>query len=161
WKDHFAPLKAGNFGISGDQTGHVLWRITAGKELEGITPKVAVVMIGTNNAGSHTAEQIAEGITAIVKALRPHKPDMNVLLLGVFPRGAKRPGKEAPEVKADELHPKIKEINALIAKLDDGKHVVYKDIGARFLDENGNLPKAIMPDYLHLSKKGYAIWADA
>jgi lysophospholipase L1-like esterase len=161
WKQHFDPLKAANFGIGGDQTGHVLWRITTGKELEPISPKVAVVMIGTNNAGRDSAQQIAEGITAIVKEVRRQKPDVKVLVLGVFPRAGKRIDKEAKEAKADELHPKIKQINEIIAKLDDGKHVFYKDIGGKFLDENGNLPKAIMPDYLHLSKKGYAIWAEA
>jgi lysophospholipase L1-like esterase len=118
-------------------------------------------MIGTNNAGRHTAEQIAGGITAIVKELRRQKPKMKILLLGVFPRAGKRPDNTATETKAADLHPKIKEINERIKKLADGKTVIYKDIGSRFLDSEGNLPKAIMPDYLHLSQKGYQIWADA
>src|SRR5262245_61222819 len=83
WKKAFDPLKAANFGISGDRTQHVLWRITEGKELEGIQPKAVVLMIGTNNMGSNTAEQIAEGITAIVKELRNQRPHAKVLLLGV------------------------------------------------------------------------------
>jgi lysophospholipase L1-like esterase len=161
WAQSFAPLKAANFGISGDQTGHVLWRITTGKELDGIDPKVAVLMIGTNNAGRHTAEEIAGGIEAIVKELNRQKPKMKVLLLGVFPRSAKRLDKTTTEAKADELHPKIKQINDRIKKLDNGKTVVYKDIGSKFLDKDGNLPREIMPDYLHLSPKGYQIWADA
>jgi lysophospholipase L1-like esterase len=161
WAENFEPLKAANFGIGGDQTQHVLWRITEGKELEGIDPKVAVVMIGTNNAGSNSAAQIAEGIEAIVKELRRQKPKMKVLLLGVFPRAGKRPDKEATEVEAANLHPKIKQINEIIAKLDDGKNIKYLDIGGKFLDKEGNLPKEIMPDYLHLSEKGYGIWAGA
>jgi lysophospholipase L1-like esterase len=161
WAATFAPLKAGNYGIGGDQTGHVLWRITEGKELDGITPKVAVIMIGTNNAGAHSAAQIAEGITAIVKELKKQKPSIKILLLGVFPRSGTKIEKEAKHATAKQLHPKIKQINEIIAKLDDGKTVVYKDIGGKFLDEEGNLPRAIMPDLLHLSPKGYEIWAEA
>jgi lysophospholipase L1-like esterase len=162
WAEAFEPLKAANFGIGGDQTGHVLWRITAGKELDGINPKVAVVMIGTNNTGGHTAEQIAGGVKAIVEELRKQKPEMKVLLLGVFPRREKNDyDRKAPRLAADQLHPKIKQINALLARLDDGKGVVYKDIGGKFLDKEGGLPHEIMPDYLHLSEKGYRIWADA
>jgi lysophospholipase L1-like esterase len=162
WKETFAPLKASNFGIGGDQTGHVLWRITEGKELEGINPKVAVMMIGTNNTHGHSAEQIAGGTAAIVKELHRQKPRMKVLLLGVFPRANPREvGKEAKEATAKQLNPKIKQINDIIKKLDNGKTVFYKDIGGKFLDKEGNLPKAIMPDYLHLSEKGYQIWADA
>src|SRR5947209_8986528 len=73
WKERYEPLKAANFGIGGDQTQHVLWRITEGKELEGISPKVAVLMIGTNNLGGPKPEQIAGGVTAIVKELRKQK----------------------------------------------------------------------------------------
>lgn len=160
WESTFKPLNAGNYGIGGDQTGHVLWRITEGKELVGIDPKAAVIMIGTNNAGAHTAEQIAEGITAIVRELRKQKPTMKILLLGVFPRSGAKIDKEAKGAMAGQLQPKIKQINEIIAKLDDGKAVFYKDIGGKFLDADGGLPKAIMPDYLHLSPKGYEIWAD-
>jgi lysophospholipase L1-like esterase len=152
WAEHFAPLKAVNLGIGGDQTGHVLWRITEGKELEPIKPKVAVIMIGTNNTGGHSADQIAGGIKAIVEELRKQKPEMKILLLGVFPRSAQP---SAP------VRDKIKAINATISKLDDGKAVFYKDIGAKFLVSDGTLDKKIMPDYLHLSTAGYEIWAAA
>ena len=152
WAEHFAPLKAVNLGIGGDQTGHVLWRITEGKELDPIKPKVAVIMIGTNNTGGHSAEQIAGGIKAIVEELRKQKPEMKILLLGVFPRSAK---------PTDAVRDKIKSINAMISKLDDEKHVFYKDIGAKFLEPDGTLDTKIMPDRLHLSAAGYEIWADA
>jgi lysophospholipase L1-like esterase len=152
WKEQFEPLKAANFGIGGDRTQHVLWRITEGKELEGIQPKVAVLMIGTNNLSTNTNDEIVEGITAIVKELRRQRPSTKVLLLGVFPRGAK---------PADKNRDRIKEINKAIAKLDDGKTVRFLDIGDKFLAADGELPKEIMPDFLHLSPKGYAIWADA
>ena len=152
WAESFAPLKPVNLGIGGDQTGHVLWRITDGKELDPIKPKVAVIMIGTNNTGAHSAENIAGGIKAIVAELQKQKPEMKILLLGVFPRSAKA---------TDKIRDKIKEINASIAKLDDGKMVVYKDIGEKFLDKDGTLDKKIMPDMLHLSEEGYSIWAKA
>ncbi len=152
WAETFAPLKPVNLGIGGDQTGHVLWRITEGKELDPIKPKVAVIMIGTNNTGSHHAEDIAGGIKAIVAELKKQKPDLKILLLGVFPRSAKA---------SDTIRYKIQYINAIISKLDDGKMVFYKDIGAQFLDKDGTLDNKIMPDMLHLSEEGYSIWAKA
>jgi len=159
WDKYFGDFKPVNLGIGGDQTGHVLWRITDGKELADLKPKAAVIMIGTNNTGGHSAEQIAGGIKAIIDELKSQKPEIKILLLGVFPRaGAPKDVKVAP---AEKLNPKIKAINEIIAKYDDGKSVFYKDIGGKFLDESGGLPRAIMPDLLHLSPKGYEIWAEA
>jgi lysophospholipase L1-like esterase len=152
WDKSFGALKPANFGIGGDQTQHVLWRITEGKELEVIQPKVVVLMIGTNNMGGNSAEEIADGITAIVKELNKQRPKAKVLLLGVFPRAEKA---------ADKNRAKIKDVNQRIAKLDDGKQVRYLDIGDKFLDKDGTISKDIMPDFLHLSKQGYQIWADA
>ncbi len=153
WKKHYAPLKAANFGIGGDQTGHVLWRITEGGELDSITPKVAVLMIGTNNSGRDSAEQIAAGITLIVKTIHQKTPTTKVLLLGVFPRGEKA---------GTPIRAKLAKINEIVSKLDDGgKTVKYLDIGEKFLSADGSLSKAVMPDFLHLSAKGYEIWADS
>ena len=151
WEKHFVPLKAANFGIGGDRTQHVIWRLEHG-ELDGISPKVAVVMIGTNNTGSESAEQIAEGITGVVKTIHDKSPKTKVLLLAVFPR--------SPGAK-DAVRGKIAKINETIAKLDDGKMVRYMDIGPKFLEQDGTLTKEIMPDFLHLSTKGYEIWGDA
>lgn len=151
WARDFAPLKAANFGIGGDRTQHVLWRITNG-ELEGITPKVAVIMIGTNNTGSDSAEDIAGGIAAIVKTVLDKSPATKILLLAVFPRGKDMP---------NPGNTKIQEINRIIAKLDDGKKVKFFDIGPKFMAEDKTLPKDVMPDFLHLSPKGYGIWAEA
>jgi lysophospholipase L1-like esterase len=152
WEKNYAPLKAANFGIGGDRTQHVLWRLRNG-ELDGINPKVAVLMIGTNNLGGNTDEQIAEGVKTIVEEIHKQKPETKVLLLGIFPRGASA---------KDPARTKIKEINEMISKLDDGgKHVKYLDIGDKFLDGEGNLSKDIMPDYLHPNAKGYEIWAEA
>ena len=152
WAEYFAPMNAVNLGIGGDQTGHVIWRMTEGKELEPIKPKAAIIMIGTNNMGAHYAEQIAGGVKAIVAELRTQRPEMKILLLGIFPRSAK---------PTDDVRGKIKYVNALIAKVADGKMVIYKDIGEKFLESDGTLEKKIMPDFLHLSEEGYDIWAKA
>ena len=161
WAETFAPMKAVNLGIGGDQTGHVIWRITEGKELEPINPKLAVIMIGTNNTGRDTAEQIAGGIKAIIDELKKQKPQMKILLLGVFPRCGGGVGKGETVCPAEKLQPKIKAINAIISKYDDGKTVFYKDIGTKFLNAQGGLDRKIMPDFLHLSPEGYQIEADA
>jgi lysophospholipase L1-like esterase len=150
WDKAFGNLKPANFGIGGDRTEHVLWRIKNG-ELSGITPKVAVLMIGTNNTGSESADQIADGVTAIVKTIRDKSPTTKILLLAVFPRG-----KVIPNVG----NTKIISINKTIAKLDDGSNVKFLDIGEKFM-KDGQIPANIMYDYLHLTEAGYQIWADA
>lgn len=152
WDKAFGAYKPANFGIGGDRTQHVLWRITHG-ELDGIKPKAVVLMIGTNNSGSDPAEGIAKGVTAIVETIRAKQPQSKILLLAVFPRGEKpspNPGRE-----------KLAKVNEIIAKLDDGKNIHFLDIGAKFLQPDGSISKEIMPDFLHLSAAGYQIWADA
>ncbi len=151
WNTAFGQYKPANFGIGGDRTQHVLWRITNG-ELEGIKPKAVVLMIGTNNSGSDSAEGIADGIKLIVETVREKQPQAKILLLAVFPRGEKvspNPGRD-----------KLIQVNATIAKLDDGKSIHFLDIGSKFLQSDGSLTKDIMPDFLHLSEAGYQIWAD-
>jgi lysophospholipase L1-like esterase len=151
WQKYFEPLKAANFGISGDQTQHVLWRLQNG-ELEGIQPRVAVVMIGTNNLRDNTDEEIGEGIKAVVEEIHTKSPKTRVLLLGIFPRSPKA---------TDQFRDRIKDINKRIAKLGKEDYVRYLDIGKKFLDKEGKLHREIMPDYLHLSARGYEIWAKA
>lgn len=150
WDKAFGDYKPANFGISGDRTQHVLWRVQNG-ELEGIKPKVAVVMIGTNNSGTDSAVGIATGVMKIVDTIREKLPDTKILLLAIFPRGEKPNAQRA----------KITEVNQLIAKLHDEEHIFFLDIGDKFLQPDGSLTKEIMPDYLHLSASGYQIWADA
>ena len=152
WEAAFGQYQPANFGIGGDRTQHVLWRITNG-ELDGIKPKVAVLMIGTNNTGGDSAEGIAKGVTKIVETIREKSTTTKVLLLAIFPRGEKASPNAGRE--------KIKAVNAIISKLDDGKHVFYLDFGDKFLQPDGSLTKEIMPDFLHLSSKGYQIWVDA
>jgi beta-glucosidase len=152
WKKHYGPRHAANFGIGGDRTQHVLWRLEHGN-FDGIKPKLVVLMIGTNNSNGadNTAAEIADGIKAIVAGLREKLPDTKVLLLGIFPRG------EKPNPQRE----KNAEASALASKVADDEHVFYLDIGPKFLTADGTLTKEIMPDYLHLSPKGYEIWAEA
>jgi beta-glucosidase len=141
-----------NLGIGGDRTEHVLWRLDHG-EVDGLKPKAVMLMIGTNNLGNgQSPEDTILGVTAIVKELREKLPDSKILLLAVFPRGNK------PD---DKFRAPIKQVNEAIARLDDGQHVKYLDIGDKFLAPDGELTKEIMPDYLHPNAKGYQIWADA
>jgi lysophospholipase L1-like esterase len=154
WDANWEPLKAFNIGIGGDRTQHVIWRLQNG-EVQGIKPKLAVLMIGTNNLGGNTNDEIVAGITGCVKELQKQLPSTKVLLLGVFPRGRKA---------EDPARARIKAINEQIAKLDDGgKTVKYLDIGEKFLDKEGTIPEDVMPDKpaLHPNAKGYQIWADA
>ena len=148
----YGPLDPLNLGIGGDRTQHVLWRLEHG-EVEGISPKVAVLMIGTNNLGSNTNEEIAAGVTRIVRTLHAKLPRTKVLLLAIFPRSAKA---------EDPARARIKAINEQLAKLDDGGRTVkYLDIGDKFLASDGTLPREVMPDALHPNEKGYEIWAEA
>jgi lysophospholipase L1-like esterase len=147
---HFGHLKIANFGIAGDTTEGVLFRLQNG-EGEGFSPKAVMLMIGTNNTGRNNAAEIAEGIGAVVLQLQKNFPEAKILLLAVFPRGGAN----------DPVRAMLAEINSIISKLHDGERVHYLDIGDKFLDENGNIPKDVMSDALHPSTKGYEIWAEA
>lgn len=154
WQEHYGKYDPANFGISGDRTQHVLWRIQNG-ELDGISPKVVVLMIGTNN-NAYPAEEITKADRKIVEEIHSKLPDAKLLLLGIFPRGA-----DPKDTRVAELRAKIKAVNAELAKLDDGKKTRYLDLADKFLDSEGNLSPEIMPDALHPNVKGYQIWADA
>ncbi len=157
WTERYAKLDAANFGIGGDRTEHVLWRIENG-ELDGISPKVVVLMIGTNNSSSSNSKDIAAGVTAIVKKINEKLPNSKLLLLGVFPRGAAAVDDKG---KPSGIRTKLADVNTEIAKLDDGKKTFYLDISKSFLETDGTLSKEVMPDALHPNTKGYQIWADA
>ncbi len=151
WAQHYASLGAFDFGIAGDRTQHVLWRLANG-QVDNLKPTLIALMIGTNNLAGNTNEQIAEGVAAIVQDYRTRCPDAVVLLQAIFPRGQKAD---------DPLRARIKAINEIIAKLHDGKKVIFLDFGEKFLNADGTLSPEIMPDFLHPSAKGYQIWADA
>lgn len=160
WNEYYAPRHALNLGIRGDLTQHVLWRIENG-ELDGLNPKVLVLLIGTNNNGRdkdttnapprNTPAQAIEGVTKVVKEVREKLPKTKILLLAIFPR---EDAYSAPAVN-------IRETNEGIAKLADGKTVTFLDINANFVDKDGKLLDGVMPDKLHPDEKGYQIWAKA
>lgn len=160
WAERFAKHGAFNIGFSGDRTEHVLWRLGLGdagednNEIAGLSPKLFVMMIGTNNTGHRQdpPEQTAAGVSAIVDRLHELSPESKLLLLGVFPRGA---------TTADPLRVINDTINERIAALGDRDHVEFLSINEVFLDEDGVLSKKIMPDLLHPKAKGYGLWADA
>jgi len=153
---YFGHLRVANFGIAGDTTQGVLYRLQNG-EGQGFNPKAVMLMIGTNNTGGgfggagNTAEEIAEGIGAVVLELQKDFPKAKILLLGVFPRATPN----------DPVRATIAKINSIISKLHDGDRVHYLDIGEKFLDAGGNIPTDVMSDALHPSTKGYEIWAEA
>lgn len=154
WHQYYGHRKAINLGFSGDRTEHVLWRLDH-LPLDKISPKAAVVMIGTNNVGhgSSSPKEAADGIKAIVEKLEKQYPEMKILVLNVFPRG---------NVPDDDLRKKVDEINNLLPELlEDKKNVTLLDINAVFLDKNKILSKDIMPDFLHPNQHGYKLWAKA
>ncbi|MFA6177256.1 MAG: GDSL-type esterase/lipase family protein [Phycisphaerae bacterium] len=153
WDKYYAPRNAVNMGYGGDQTQHVIWRLQNG-EIENIKPKLAVLMIGTNNSNGeeYTAEQIADGISAIVCQLRTKLPETKVLILAIFPLGE---SKISPQITKNHNASK------LASKIADNKTIFYLDINKKFLNKKGVLTKEIMPDLLHPNEKGYQIWAEA
>jgi N-acetylglucosamine-6-sulfatase len=158
WEQHFAPMKAANFGIGGDRTEHVLWRLANGN-FDGLKPKLVVLMIGTNNTGHQgregyacSAQQTADGVKEILAVLEKKAPQAKVLLLGIFPRGADA---------MDKFRIQNEATNAIIKGYADGKRVFWKDLGPVFLAKDGTLSKDIMPDLLHLNETGYQMWAEA
>jgi len=151
FEKYFGGIRTANFAIAGDTTQGVLWGLKNG-EGHGYQPKAVMLMIGTNNTGANTPPEIAEGIGAVVLEMRKNFPNAKILLLAVFPRG--NPG--------DAVRDRIAEINKIVSRLDDQKHVFYLDIGAKFLDERGVfLPEAFRTDNLHPQAKGYDIWGAA
>ena len=152
------------FLLAGFAIYYVIWRIENG-ELEGISPKVVVLMLGTNNSGDHTADEIAAANRKIVGMIRARLPQTKVLVLAVFPRGPRRDkdGTIKPEVitEAAKRMAVIQGGNAQLARLDDGQHVRFLDINSVFLGQDGKIPYSVMPDQLHPGAAGYQLWAEA
>jgi lysophospholipase L1-like esterase len=153
WDSQFGKYRAANFGIGGDHTGNVLWRLKH-DGMEKLRPKVVVLLIGVNNFGlcNEQPEQVAAGVKAVVAQLRTLYPDAKILLNAILPNG---------QLAQDERRAKARAVNREIAALDDGRHVFFRDYGARFLEPNGDIARETMPDFLHLTPKAYATWAGA
>lgn len=153
WEANFAAYQAGNFGIGGDNTGNVLWRLQD-KRMARLSPKAIVLLIGVNNFGlcDEKPEQVFSGIKAVVAALRKQYPAARILLNAVLPTG---------ELAQSERRRNVVALNRMVATLDDGRNVVFRDYGASFVRPDGSIGTDIMGDHLHLTRKGYGIWAEA
>jgi lysophospholipase L1-like esterase len=157
WPQRYAPRHAANFGIGYDRIQNVLWRVENG-ELDHLSPKAVVLLIGTNNSGNeddgrprNTTPEIIAGISNLVRQIQTRLPQSKILLLGIFPRGEKN----------DPIREQLKAVNAGISRLADGGKINFLDLGEKFLAPDGTLSRDIMPDLLHPNEKGYQIWADA
>lgn len=149
WDKYYAHRGSANLGIGGDRTEHLLWRLDHGN-IDNVAPKLSIVMMGQNNGSTNTAEEIAEGVTAIVTRLRDKLPNTRILLLGIFFRG------EHP----NEEQKRLARANEIFSKLADDKFVFYMNINSIFLNPDGSIPAALMPDFEHPSAEGHRIWAE-
>jgi len=152
WEKYYGKRKCLNFGVGGDRTQHVLWRFEHG-QLDGLKPKAAALMIGTNNSNKddNSEADILEGVATIVKQIRTRLPDTKLIVLGIFPRGK----------TFSTQRGKILQVNQAVEKLADNKMVFYMDIGSQLIEADGSISKEMMRDALHPGEKGYQIWAAA
>ncbi len=152
WDSFYGHRRAVNLGYNSDKTENVLWRLQDG-ELDGITPKLAVVMIGTNNTSMREdpPEHTAAGVHAILTTLRTRLPKTKILLLAIFPRGL---------TEYDAFRRVNRAVNERLQTFADQRQIFFLDLSRRFLDDQGRLPEGIMPDALHPSERGYRLWAE-
>jgi lysophospholipase L1-like esterase len=153
FKRTFSGRKAAAFGISGDRTPHLLWRIENGA-CGKLQPKMAFLLIGVNNFGhlDQSPEEVARGIKAVAKALTQRLPEAKLVILGIFPAG------QSP---TDPLRAKIRAANALISAFAGECKADFLDIGGRFLNSDESIPSSLMPDFLHPNEEGYQVWMDS
>lgn len=152
WNEYYAHRNAVNMGCGWDRTQHLLWRLDH-TDFSNVRPKLAVLLIGTNNCDGdlNTPEEIADGIILNCKRLRDKLPDTKILLLAIFPRDS----------LPSPVRAKAAEASRLASRIADGKTIIYMDIGSVFLGDNGRISLEIMPDYLHPNEAGYRLWAEA
>jgi lysophospholipase L1-like esterase len=147
WTANFFGWNAADFGWGADSTENILWRLKNG-ELDGVNPKVIVILAGTNNIGAHeSADEVVKGVEAIVKTCRQKAPKAKIILTAIFPRNDNM-----------GLLPTINEVNAKLAKTPD---VRFVNVNAALADSSGKLYPGMTVDNLHPTVKGYQVWADA
>ena len=157
WNHYFAHYQPANFGVGGDAVENLLWRVQNG-EIDNIQPQVIVLLIGTNNALTHSGSEIADSICQIVATIQMKLPKTKILLMAIFPRG--------PQVRGDSdaANPYCMDVvntaNKLLSSLDNQESVRFLDIGSSFLGADGEINTSLMPDRLHLIEPGYEIWAE-
>ena len=151
--NYWAEYRPQQLGIAGDETQHLLWRILHG-ELDNIKPRVVVILIGTNNlsAGDGDDRAIAGGVTKVIESVHALVPEAKILLMGIFPRGS---------IADSHVRERIRDINLRLAKLDNGSTVKFIDISDLLTEKDGKIKFLLMPDYLHLSHEGCAVWLEA
>jgi len=150
WQQYYGE-NAVNLGFGGDKTQNLLWRITNG-EIDHMSPEVTILLIGTNNAQDYSPEDIAKGINAIVAVIKEKLPETRLIVHRIFPRGdVNEPLRKVTDAASE-----------LIAQRTDvsDPDFTYVDINGSFLDSEGNVFVELMPDGVHLSTEGYAIWAN-
>jgi lysophospholipase L1-like esterase len=157
WNENFFGWNAADFGWGADNIQNILWRLQNG-ELDGVSPKVLVLLAGTNNVGNAPASDakvsdIIKGIKALADTMREKAPKATIIVMGILPRN--------DGAKPTAVMPSIDKINESIAKLADGKSIRYLNINDKLADKDGNLFEGMTVDRLHLSLKGYQVWADA
>ena len=153
WDKYYSHRQVANFGISGDRTQHLLWRIENGT-LDGLHPRLVVVLIGTNNIKDerNSPEETAAGIAAVTSALVEKLPDSRILLLGVFPCGDSPACKNRQDAVA---------VNRILQRTITNERVEFLNLEHEFLEADGSLSNKVFPDYLHLTEVGYQRWAEA
>ncbi len=158
WKQNFFGWNAGDFGWGGDRTQNILWRLENG-ELDGVNPKVVVLLAGTNNLGGLSGQggdearagDIVRGLKAIVHVIQEKEPAATIIVMGIFPRNDDM-----------EYMPVIEKINRGLSELADGKKIRYLNINDKLADSNGRLLEGMLnADKLHPSGRTYQVWADA
>ena len=157
WKQNFFGWNAADFGWGADSTQNILWRLVNG-ELDGVQPKIIVLLAGTNNVGNTfpaagpdaKVADVSRGLAAIVNVMRQKAPDATIVVTGIFPRNDNI-----------AVMPIINGINENLARLADGRKIRYLNINDKLADGNGRLFEGIANDGLHPTLKGYQIWADA
>ena len=154
WKANFFGWNAADFGWGGDKIQNMLWRLEQG-ELDGVNPKVIVILAGTNNVGNapggdEKVADIVRGLRALVDACRRRAPNATIILTGIFPRNDNM-----------AVIPEITRINAALSRFADGRTIRYININDKLADQDGALFEGMMGDKLHPTVKGYQIWADA
>jgi cephalosporin-C deacetylase-like acetyl esterase/lysophospholipase L1-like esterase len=157
WKANFTGWNAADFGWGADKTQHMLWRLQNG-ELDGVNPKIVVLMAGTNNVGRATplgdaearAAEVARGVTAVAREIRKRAPQATLVITGMTPRNDNI-----------AVMPIINDANQQIARLADGKSTRYININAEMADKDGWLHDGMSMDGLHLTPKSYQLWANA
>lgn len=150
WNQRYAGIAA-DFGIEGDRVENVLWRLDHG-QVDGMNPKVIVLMIGTNNSGKNSADEIAEGIEKLVADYEERCPQAHIILMAIFPRG------EKPD---DGGRRKVAAVNARIKVLGEDPRITFIDLGDKLVEPDGTISRDMMPDFVHPTAPGYQFWADA